>query len=563
MSSSHSLALGLDFGTSSVRALLADTRTGEEIAVAVADYPSGEAGVLTDPRDSNVARQNPRDYIVGFEKAVRDVLCQGARRTGFSPDQIVGIGVDTTASTPIPVDATGTPLAALSEFADDLAAQAWLWKDHSGHAEAAEITDRARAQGLPYLAKCGGAYSSEWYWSKILRCERTAPRVAQAAYAWVELCDWIPAWLTGNLQPADLPRGICAAGHKAMYHPSWGGLPEGDFLDGLAPGMSRFRSRFATPQPADKPAGTLLPAMAERVGLRPGTPVAIGAIDAHLGAVGAGIAPGTLVKIIGTSACDCMVVPLAQELADIPGVAGIVPESILPGMHGIEAGQAAVGDLFNWFVTRVAGAQGGAPDEIHRRLSDAAARLKPGESGLIALDWINGNRNVLADPLLSAMIVGQTLGTTPPDIYRAWIEATAFGARKIIERIGEYGVPIDRVVACGGIAEKSPLLMQIYADVLNRPMLLSRSGQTCALGAAIMGAVVGGAHPSVAAAQAAMTAVKSEQYPPRADAAGVYERLYRLYGDLHDSFGGVGIKPLGGVMKELLAIRNAARSTAG
>ncbi len=556
-------ALGIDFGTNSVRALLVDVSDGRELAVAVCDYYSGVQGVVLDEREPHLARQVPADYTLGFVECVRAVVQLARQQASFSPDRIVGIGVDTTGSTPLPVDDAGVPLAARSEFANEPAALAWLWKDHTSHAEAAEISERARTGGWPYLSKCGGEYSSEWYWSKALHCERHHPRVAQAAYSWVELCDWLPAWLTGNLDPRRMARGICAAGHKAMYHPAWNGLPAAEFLNALAPGFARFRERYAPrAQPASVPAGRLREDLAAQVGLPAGIPVATGALDAHLGAVGAGVAPGTLVKIIGTSTCDCLVAPLDEELPDIPGVCGIVPESILPGAYGIEAGQSAVGDIFNWFVERIAPG-GGDPTDLHARLNAAAAELRPGASGLLALDWHNGNRTVLVDPRLTGLIVGETLATTPAEIYRALIEATAFGALRIMERLEEYGVPIERVVNCGGIAEKSPLVMQIYADVCSRPMLVSRSVQSCALGAAIYGAVVGGAHADVPAAQRAMTGVRSESYEPDPDRVAVYRRLNKLYRTLHDAFGtSASAGSLYEVMKELLRIREQARSPA-
>lgn len=562
MSEPSSYALGIDLGTSSARALIVDVRTGEEVATSVCPYAGGEEGVLLDRADPNLARQRPGDYHAAVIRCVRDAVERIAGRGGA--EWIVGIGVDATGSTPIPVDERGMPLGMLEQFKDDLAAQAWLWKDHTSHAEAAEITALAQSRGEPYLSKCGGTYSSEWYWSKILRCERTSPRVAKAAFSWVEQCDYLPAWLTGVTDAREIARSICAAGHKAMYHEQWGGLPSSEFLEALSPGLSRYRERFGGPAVcADREAGKLAPAVASEMGLPAGIPVAVGAIDAHLGAVGSGIAPGTLVKIIGTSTCDCMVAPLEAELPDIPGVCGIVPGSILPGMYGIEAGQSAVGDIFNWFAGRIAPGGYGTGEEMHRRLTEAAAKLAPGESGLLALDWHNGNRNVLVDPLLTGVMVGETVHTTAPEVYRALIEATAFGALRIIDRIEEYGVKVERVVNCGGIAEKNALVMQIYADVCDRPMYLSRSGQTCALGAAVLGAVVGGAHPSVEAAQRAMTGVKATAYRPDAGAAAVYRRLYALYRDVHDAFGVRGSSAsLWHVMKGLIEIRTRARGRA-
>lgn len=555
-------AIGVDYGTNSVRALIVDIATGAEIASAVFNYPSGDAGVLLDPSDPNLARQNPADYIEGFYQSVGEVVRLAQRQGDFDPQNVVGIGVDTTGSTPLPVDKDGTPLAMRDEFKNELAAHAWLWKDHTSHAEAQEITAKASEGGYPYLAKCGGTYSSEWYWSKILHCLRTAPHVAKAAYSWVELADFVPAFVTGNTNPDTLARSICAAGHKAMYHADWDGLPSAKFLDSLESGLSRFRYETKAVASNEK-AGDLTAEVAEKVGLPAGIPVAVGAFDAHMGAVGSGCGKGTLVKIMGTSTCDCMVAPLAEKLPDVPGLCGIVPESIVPGMYGLEAGQSAVGDIFNWFVKQLTPSKYGSESEAHIKLTDEANQLKPGESGLMALDWNNGNRTVLVDPLLTGLLVGQTLHTTAAEVYRALIEATAFGALTIINRLEEYGVKVEQVINCGGIAEKNPLVMQIYADVCDRPMKISRSPQTCALGAAIFGSVVGGAHPSVEAAQAAMTGVKDTVYEPIAANVEVYRDLYKIYMTLHDAFGTKDYSgSLYGVMKDLIRIRERARKGA-
>ena len=551
-------SIGVDYGTNSVRALVIDIETGDEIATAVFEYSSGEAGILLDPKDPNLARQNPVDYIEGFYSSVASAVGDAEKVDGFAPDFVVGIGVDTTGSTPIPVNGDGVALATLDEFKDNLAAHAWLWKDHTSHAEAQEITHAAAH--LPYLAKCGGVYSSEWYWSKILHCLRTEPEVAAAAQSWVELADFVPAFITGNTNPESLARGICAAGHKAMYHTDWGGLPTAEFLDTLEPGLSRYR--YATIAVAsDQPAGELTTEVADRVRLKPGIPVAVGAFDAHMGAVGAGCGKGTLVKIMGTSTCDCMPAPLSEKLPDIPGLCGIVPESIMPGMYGLEAGQSAVGDIFNWFVKQLAPGKYGNKAQAHVQLSDAAAELSPGESGLVALDWNNGNRTVLVDPLLTGLIVGQTLHTTAPEIYRALVEATAFGALTIINRFEEYGVRVEQVINCGGIAEKNPLVMQIYADVCDRPMRISRSAQTCALGAAIFGAVAASAYPNVEAAQAKMCGLKEKVYEPIPNNVAVYQGLFEIYSKLHDAFGTDHFSgSLSSVMKDLITIRNQVRN---
>jgi L-ribulokinase len=555
-------ALGVDYGTNSVRALVVDTADGAEVGTAVWDYPSGQHGILLDPKDPNLARQNPADYIEGFYRAVRGAIRAARKAVGLTAEQVVGIGVDTTGSTPIPVNEAGMPLALDRKFAKNLAAQAWLWKDHTSHAEAAEITDKARELGVPYLAKCGGTYSSEWYWSKILHCKRTSPAVFAAAYAWVELADFVPGFITGNLDPCVMPRSVCAAGHKAMYNAQWGGLPSEEFLGAIDPDLIPIRRRYAAgATTSDQMAGRLRADVAAKVDLAPGIPVAVGAFDAHMGAVGAGIKPGTLVKIIGTSTCDMMVVPLDQPLADVPGLCGIVPGSILPNMYGLEAGQSAVGDIFNWFAAQLAPKQYTAGKDVHSALTKEAEKLKPGESGLLALDWNNGNRTILVDPLLTGLLVGQTLHTTAPEIYRALIEATAFGALTIIKRFEEYGIAVNEVVNCGGIAEKNPFVMQIYADVCNRPMKVSRSAQTCALGAAIFGAVVGGAYKTTEEAQRRMTGVKAKVFRPNKAAAAVYAELYALYRTLHDGFGTPnGPTTLYPVMKQLIAIRDRVRS---
>jgi L-ribulokinase len=560
-SKAREFAVGVDFGTNSVRALIVDVADGAEVATHVHDYSSGKEGILLDPKDPNLARQNPADYIEGFYKSVGRAVRIAKKQPGFEVENVVGIGVDTTGSTPIPVDRAGTPLAMQPRFKRNLAAHARLWKDHTGHAEAAEITEKARASQAPYLAKCGGTYSSEWYWSKILHCSRNSPKVFHAAYGWVELADFIPGFLTGHLDPDTIPRCVCAAGHKAMYNDQWGGLPSKEFLGSLAPELATLRDRYVKQAlPADQKAGELTAEVAREVGLPAGIPVALGAFDAHTGAVGAGIKPGTLVKIIGTSTCDMLVAPLDQELADVPGLCGIVPGSIVPGMYGLEAGQSAVGDIFNWFVSHLAPGKYTRRGDPHANLTRDAEKLQPGESGLLGLDWNNGNRTILVDPLLTGLLIGQTLHTTAAEVYRALVEATAFGALTIIKRFEEYGVPVREVVNCGGIAEKNPFVMQIYADVCNRPMKISRSAQTCALGAAIFGAVVGGAYRTTELAQRRMTGVKRNVYRPRKTAAAVYAQLYELYRTLHDAFGTTQYQgKLHHVMKELIAIRDRVR----
>jgi L-ribulokinase len=556
--------IGLDFGTNSVRCLIVDVTNGNEPGTAVYEYETGEAGIILDSADHNLARQNPADYLKGTEVTIKAAITEAKNNDkDFKPDRIIGIGIDTTGSTPIPVDKNGTPLGMLDEFKDNPNAHAWLWKDHTGHAEAAEITELAKKEHPEYLAKCGGTYSSEWFFSKILHCLRSDPKVFDAAYTWVEHADYMTALLTGTTEPQNLKRCRCAAGHKAMFNDGWGGYPDAKFLSSLDPKLGQLRETLSEKTFAvDVVAGNLTEDWAKKLGLTKGIPVAMGAFDAHLGAVGSGIKEGILVKIIGTSTCDMVVAPNDAKLPDVPGICGIVDGSILPGYFGLEAGQSAVGDIFNWFVNYIQ--PGGQKEGSHEALTEKAAKLKPGQSGLLALDWNNGNRTILVDQRLTGLLLGQTLHTKPEEIYRALIEATAFGALTIINRFEEYGVKVSEVINCGGIAEKNPLLMQIYADVTGREMKISRSAQSCALGACIAGAVVAGSksggYDSFADAQTAMCGIKDITYKPIAENHKVYQRLYVLYKQLHDAFGTQDWSGgLANVMKELLNIKDSVQ----
>jgi L-ribulokinase len=559
-------AIGIDFGTNSCRSLLVNISNGKELASHIFPYPSGDSGVLTDSSDPNLARQNPADYLFGLVSAIKGAIHEGREADPeFSSDLIIGIGIDTTGSSPMPVDEFGQALCFQDRFKDNPAAMVWLWKDHTSHKEAAQITDLASSIRPQYLSKIGGAYSSEWWWSKILHCRNSAKDVYDAAWSWVELCDWIPAILTGRLAPQTIKRSICAAGHKAMFNPIWKGLPDKEFLDRLSAGLGVLRDRlYDKAYTADVRAGALSAEWAQRLGLSPATAVAVGAFDAHMGAVGAGIRPGTLVKIIGTSTCDIMIHPNNETLQDIPGVCGIVDGSVLGGYYGIEAGQSAVGDIFSWFVTNLVPQKyGGTPSERFASLEKSAAALKPGESGLLALDWNNGNRTILVDVRLAGLLLGQTLHTQPHEIYRALLEATGFGALAIIDRIQEYGVEIHEVVNCGGLAARNPLLMRIYADITGRPMKLSRSEQAPALGAAVFAAVAAGpgngGYGSVREAQRAMTGT-GDEYRPNPENHRIYQELYVLYRQLHDAFGTPQWSgSMYNVMKRILDIRDEAR----
>ena len=552
--------IGLDFGTNSVRCLVVDVSDGNESGTSVYDYPSGQAGIILDPSDHNLARQNPADYIKGIEATVAGAIKEAKQNhPDFDPAKIIGIGIDTTGSTPIPVDKDGTPLSMLAEFKDNINACAWLWKDHTGYAEAAEITELAAEHRPEYLAKCGGTYSSEWFFSKILHCLRVNPAVFDAADTWLEHTDWMGGLLTGTCGSKDIKRSRCAAGHKAMFSSDWGGYPDKEFLAMLDPKLGQLRDTLSDETYAiDTAAGELCEEWAEKLGLTEGISVAMAAFDAHLGGVGSGIKEGTLIKILGTSTCDLVVAPNTTRLPDIKGICGIVDGSVLPGFFGIEAGQSAVGDIFNWFVNYIQ--PGGKDNGDHVALTEKATQLKPGQSGLIALDWNNGNRTILVDQRLTGLLLGQTLHTKPEEIYRALIEATAFGALTIINRIEEYGIKIEEVINCGGIAEKSPMVMQIYADVLGRAMKVSRSAQTCALGSAIAAAVVAGkekgGYDDFNCATAAMTGVKDKVYTPIEANVEVYAKLYELYKQLHDGFGIEGnCVCMANVMKDLLEVK--------
>jgi L-ribulokinase len=550
--------IGLDYGTNSVRAVVVSCSDGAIVGSHVFDYPSGEDGILLDPRDPHLARQHPGDYLQGLGESVRGALGAAAGEPSFDPGAVIGIGVDTTGSTPLPVDGNAVPLALNPSWEGNLAAHAWLWKDHTGAEEAASITACAKEHAPEYLAVIGGTYSSEWFWSKIWRCLKVAPDVFQAAVSWVELADYIPAVLSGAGSPGEIRRCVCAAGHKAMYSRAWGGLPGKEFLNRLDPRLGELRDRlYEEAYPPGRPAGNLTTEWGETLGLPAGIPVAMGGFDAHYGAVGAGVQDGTLVKIIGTSTCDIAIAPGEKGMKDVPGICGIVDGSVMPGYYGIEAGQSAVGDILKWWVDEVCEGE----NELHEELSREAALLKPGESGLLALDWNNGNRTILVDPQLSGLIVGQTLHTGRAEVYRALIEATAFGARTIVERMTEFGIPIDRVVNCGGIAVKNDLFMQIYADVIGRPMHIAGSSQTPALGSAISAAVTAGkeagGYDTFERAQKAMTFLKQKRFDPTPEAHAIYHELYGMYMELHNAFGGVSTEgaDLPSLMKRLLALR--------
>jgi L-ribulokinase len=550
--------IGLDYGTNSCRAVLMEIGSPDELASSVFPYPSGELGILVDGDDPHVARQHPQDYIDGMTTNIKNVLKDASSDVpGFSADQVKSLGFATTGSTVIPVNKENQPLALTAEFKNNNNAMAWLWKDHTSSKEAAQITSLAADIRPEYLARCGGTYSSEWFWAKVLHLKNIDSEVFNASYSYVELCDFLPAILTGATNPTKIARSICAAGHKAMYADSWGGLPDKEFLGKLDPALAELRDRlYEKAEASDQSAGTVNAAWAKELGLAEGTQLAIGAFDAHMGAVGASIKDGSLIKIMGTSTCDLLI---SEKDQAIKGVCGTAKDSVIPGFIGIEAGQSAVGDLFLWFVNNIVpDSYGTTQNEKFANLTAAAAEQKAAQNGLLALDWNNGNRCVLVDMDLSGLIIGQTLHTKAHEIYRALIEATAFGALKIVKRLEESSVNVKEIICCGGLAQKNALMMQIYANVTGRTIRVAGTEQTCAVGAAIFAAAVC-ENTSVGSLQEAMTVLSDKVYTPEPSEEAIYKKLYALYDELHDSFGVEGTqKSLYHVMKDLHSIRKEA-----
>jgi L-ribulokinase len=547
-------ALGIDYGTSSCRSLVVDLADGSEIAEAVYSFPTGVNGVVV-TGDPDVARQEPRDYLAGLEDTVRRALLAAAAAIDdFVPAEVVAVGFATTGSTPIPVNVNGTALSLLPEFSDNLAAKAWLWKDHTSHREAAAITEIARRTRPDYINACGGTYSAEWFWAKIWHCLNTDRAVFDAAASWVELCDYLVGDLTGTAAPAVIKRSITAAGHKAMYSDSWGGLPDAEFLASLAPELAELRGRlYDSAVPTTEIAGYVTADWAERTGLEVGTPVAVGHFDAHAAGVSGGARPGVFVKVMGTSTCDVTVIdePANGALPTIAGMCGVVRDALIPGKISVEAGQSAVGDIFNWFAEKVLG-NAGSLDAV----SAKATKLAPGEHGLLALDWFNGNRSVLVDQRLTGAILGLTLHTEPHHILRALVEATAYGARRIVETIEQSGNRLDTIVAAGGLPSHAPWIIQAYADVFGREIITTRTTQGSAMGAAIVAAVAAGEFASVEAAQDTLVHYNDYRYQPDPVSSATYDRLYEQFVLVHDAFAADG--QLGGVMKSLLDIRDEA-----
>ena len=527
--------IGLDYGTDSVRALVVD-REGREIATAVHFYRRWKKGLYCDPAASQY-RQHPLDYLEGLEASVREALSLAGPEVAA---RVAGISVDTTGSTPVAVDAEGTPLALLPEFRDNPNGMFILWKDHTANAEAEEINALARRWDPDFTKYVGGIYSSEWFWAKILRTLRADEAVRKRAFSWVEHCDWISAVLTGNTRPSDLRRSRCAAGHKAMWHEEFEGLPGESFWAQLDPLLSGLRARlYRDTYTSDQPMGSLSAEWAQRLGLPENVVVGVGAFDAHMGAVGAGIEPYSLVRVMGTSTCDMLVAPNeAVGHLLIRGICGQVNGSILPGMLGMEAGQSAFGDVYAWFQNLLSWPlREFLPEEEAERLAEKiipalaekAAALPVRATDPIALDWFNGRRTPDANHTLKGALAGLDLGSDAPRVFKTLVEATAYGARSIVERFQAEGIPVRQVVGIGGVSKKSPFVMQTLANVLNMPIRIVRSEQACALGAAICAAAAAGAYPDLASAQVAMTSGYDAEYHPEPNKPATYDQLYEKY----------------------------------
>ncbi len=518
---SENLVIGLDFGTDSVRAVIIDARSGSEVSSAVSWYPRWKAGLYCNP-PKNQYRQHPQDYLDSMIQVIRDAI--GSSPAGTSAS-IAGISFDTTGSTPVLVDQDGTPLALRDSFRENPNAMFILWKDHTAIREAEEINKLCSAWKVDYSKFEGGIYSSEWVWAKVLHVLREDKEVKEAAYSWVEHCDWIPAILSGVTKPEEMIRSRCAAGHKAMWHEEFGGLPSEEFLGTLDPVLAPFRKRLYTETyPASHKVGYLTAEWAEKLGIQGRVAIGAGAFDAHMGAVGGGIRPYSLVRVMGTSTCDMLVAPESEMKGKlIRGICGQVDGSIVPGMIGLEAGQSAFGDVYAWFKKLLGwplqfvsdpAERDKISDMILAKLTEQAMLLPDDETIPLASDWFNGRRTPDADQTITATLAGLTLGTDAPMLFKSLVEATAFGSLAIAERFREEGVPIREVIAIGGVAKKSPFVMQTLADVMNTEIRVATADQACALGAAMFAATASGIYQSLEDATEAMSQGFDETYTP-------------------------------------------------
>lgn len=541
--------IGLDYGTLSGRALLTDIATGEEVQTSVYDYPHAVMDeALPDGTKLGVdwALQHPRDYLDLLSETIPDVI----EKSGVDPADIIGVGVDFTACTVLPVKKDGTPLCFLDPYKNKPNAYVKLWKHHAAQDKANRLNETAQRMGEEWLKLYGGKISSEWLFPKVWQVLDESPNIYNAADYFIEAADWIVWQLTGVQT-----RNSCTAGYKAIWNKQKG-YPHEDFFAALDPRMRDIVStKLSCPiTPLGEKAGAVTEAMAALTGLKEGTAVAIANVDAHVCVPAVKITgPGKMLAIMGTSTCHMILGDTEQA---VPGICGCVEDGILPGYFGYEAGQSCVGDHFAWFTENCVSAEYHEKarkegKDIHVYLQEMMMEEKPGESGLLALDWWNGNRSVLVDVDLTGMMIGMSLQTRPEQMYRALVEATAYGTRKIIEAFEQNGIAVDAFYAAGGIAEKSPAIMQIYADIIRKPIRISGSAQGPALGSAIFGAVAGGGYDSVFEAAEHMGKLKDTCYTPIGENAAVYDKLYAEYDTLHKYFG----EGLNDVMKRLKAIK--------
>ncbi|GAB2699679.1 ribulokinase [Mucilaginibacter koreensis] len=541
------LVIGVDYGTDSVRSVLLNALNGQELATSVYEYPRWKQGLYCNAA-ANQFRQHPLDYLEGLESTIKACLRMAGGEAVAG--RVKGISVDTTGSTPVAVNAQGVPLALLPGFAENPNAMFILWKDHTAVPEAAEINAHAATFGGDYLKYSGGIYSSEWFWSKLLRTLRHDAGVREACYSWVEHCDWVSFLLTGGTDVHQMKRSRCAAGHKALWAEEFGGLPPDEFFSTLDPVLSGFTQRlFTDTYTADHAAGTLSAEWAQRLGLSTDVIIGTGAIDAHMGAVGGQIEPYYLSKVMGTSTCDMLVAPPADvQHKPVKGICGQVNGSIIPGLIGLEAGQSAFGDVYAWFKNLISWpiktmlSQSKVIDadtavklaqelegQLLYELNRQAALLPPAQQSELAIDWLNGRRTPDANPLLQGALTGLTLGSDAPQVFRALAEATCFGAKSIVDRYIEEGIPVKGIIGIGGVAKKSPFVMQLMADVLNMPIRIHQFEHTCALGAAMFASVVAGIHPDTEAAMQAMGTGFDVEYTPNAELVPVYAERYKAY----------------------------------
>ena len=549
MCNKDSYVIGVDYGTDSVRSIIVNAISGEEIAAAVFYYPRWKQGAFCNA-SLNQFRQHPLDYIEGLEYTIKDCLSKAG---GDLAINIKGISVDTTGSTPIAVDNQGTPLSLLPEFKDNPNAMFVLWKDHTSVKEAAEINAHANKFETNYLQFVGGIYSSEWFWSKLLYILREDEAVRNEIASWVEHCDWIPFLLTGGNDVTKLKRGVCSAGHKALWAADFGGLPPNEFFASLDPLLDGFTNKlFTETASSSEVAGTISKEWATKLGLPSTVVIGIGAFDCHMGAVGGQIEPYYLSKVMGTSTCDMLVAPI-EEVAGklIKGICGQVPGSIIPGMMGMEAGQSAFGDAYAWLKNVLAwpvqhilpqsslidtataeALKNEITNKIVAELSKEAAKIIVDEQTELAIDWQNGRRTPDANQLLKGAFTGLGLGTDAPKLFRALVEATCFGAKKIVDRFKEEGIPVKGLIGLGGVAKKSPFIMQMMADVMNMPIRIHKSEQTCALGAAMFAATAAGIYPKVEDAMQAMGQGFDAEYHPNQSLVAVYAKRYEKYSSL-------------------------------